>query len=132
MVPAPLALGLTLCDYVLVEEGTKKVTLVGSFTGIRGASFPHVPLPFCVYAPLTGGLGDGVLELTVTNLDTDEEVYSLVRTVNFPDRFTEVRVLFRLRECEFPVPGSYMFTLLVDKEWITHRRIRVYPMEPEQ
>jgi hypothetical protein len=129
MVPVPLALGLTLCDYVLVEEGTKKVTLVGSFTGVRAGSFPHIPLPFCVYAPLTGGLGEGTLELTVTNLDADEEIYSLVRSIHFPDRFIEVRALFRLHECEFPAAGSYLFTLLVDDEWIAHRRIRVYPME---
>jgi hypothetical protein len=129
MMPAPIALGLTLCDYVLVEEGSKKVSLIGSFIGIRAAKFPFVPLPFCVFAPLTGGLGDGRVELSVTDLDSNEEIYSLVRALRFPDRFVEVHVLFRLSECEFPQAGSYLVTLLIDGDWIAHRRLRVYSME---
>jgi hypothetical protein len=31
MIPTPVALGLTLCDYVIVEEGTKKESLIGTF-----------------------------------------------------------------------------------------------------
>jgi hypothetical protein len=129
MVPQPIALGLTLCDYVIVEEGTKKVSLIGGFSGIRAAEFPFVPLPFCVYAPLTGGQGEAAAELTVTSLETEDEIYSLQRTVRFPDRFTEVRVLYRLTAVQFPEAGIYMFTLLLDGDWIAHRRVRVYSTE---
>jgi hypothetical protein len=31
MIPPPIALGLALCDYVIVEERTKKVSLIGRF-----------------------------------------------------------------------------------------------------
>jgi hypothetical protein len=132
MIPAPLALGMTVCDYVIVEQNTRKVSLIGSFSGIRGESFPLVPLPFCVYSSLIGGLGEASIELTVTHLESDREVLALQRSTNFPSRFTEVQVIFRVASCQFPEPGSYQFTLLVDGEWVAHRRVRLYSTEPNE
>jgi hypothetical protein len=58
MVPPPTVVGLTLCDVVIVDEGTRKVSLINTFTGIRLASFPASPQPFCVYTTLAGGQGE--------------------------------------------------------------------------
>lgn len=129
MVPAPMAVGLTVCHYVAFEEGTRNVTIAGSFLGFRGTNFPFTPSPFCVFAPLIGGQGRGVIELSVTRLQTDTEVFTLQRPIHFPDRFTEVRALFRLANFVFPAPGVYLFTLLVDGEWVAQRRIMVTQME---
>ena len=106
MIPRPLALALSLCDQVIVEEGTRKLSLVGGFNGLRARSFPFVPSPFCVIATLSGGLGEAEVTLAVTELQSDEEIYSLTRQVRFPDRFVEVHVLFRLAECSFPAAGG--------------------------
>jgi hypothetical protein len=57
MASRPVAIGMTLCDYVIVEEKTKKVSLIGAFTGMRVSRFPSDPSPFSVYAALTDGLG---------------------------------------------------------------------------
>jgi hypothetical protein len=129
MIPPPVALGLTLCDYVIVEERTRKVSCIGSFTGVKVASFPAIPPVFCVFAPLTGGAGEAALELVVTRLDTDQEVYMVRQKVHFPDRLTEVCVLFRIRDCSFPAAGWYEFALLVDSEWIARRRLHAYAAE---
>ncbi len=40
MGPRPVVLGLSLWDYVLVEERTKKVSLIGMFTGLGVSDFP--------------------------------------------------------------------------------------------
>jgi hypothetical protein len=129
MVPPPVALALILCDQVIVEEGTKKVSLIGAFRNLQSRVFPFVPLPFCVLATLTGAQGEGEIALTVTELETDEEVASVTRRVTFPDRFAEGRVLFRLAECAFPAPGGYMFTLTVDGDWVAHRRLQIRQTE---
>jgi hypothetical protein len=132
MIPPPIALSLTLCEHLSVEEGTKNVSLAGTFTRRYGQAFPFVPLPFYVFATLTGAQGEGEITLTVTALETDEEVASLTRRVAFPDRFAEGRVSFRLNNCAFPAPGVYMFTLAVDGDWVAHRRLQVRQMEIEQ
>jgi hypothetical protein len=120
---------MTLCDYILVEEGTNKVSLIGTFSGIRGVQFPLNPSPFCVFATLTGGFGDATVEHAVTNLQTNKEIYGRQATMHFPDRFTEVRAVYRQVECQFPTAGTYLFTLLVDGDWIAHRRLRVSSKE---
>jgi len=131
MVPAPTALPLTLCDQVIVEEGTKKVSLIGSFRKLYARSFPFVPLPFCVFATLTGSQAEGAITLTVREAESDEEVYSVTHRVAFPDRFAEGRVVFRLADCAFPKPGAYLFTLAVDDDWVAHRRLQIHQMEAE-
>lgn len=40
----PMALGLRLCDNVIVEKGTEKVSLIGSFNSIQ------IPNSFCPVA----------------------------------------------------------------------------------
>jgi hypothetical protein len=129
MIPPPLTVGLTLCHYVMVEEGTKNVSLIGGFSKFRARKFPFTPSPFCVYTSLTGGHDTGELELAVTNLQTDEEVFALRRPLTFPDRLTKVSVLFRLNNCRFPAEGFYLMTLLMDGEWVAQLRFQVSPGE---
>jgi hypothetical protein len=125
VVPAPIALGLTLCDQVIVEEGTRKVSLIGTFSRIRLRTFPSEPSPFCVFGTLTDGRGDGILEVAIARQDTNEEIYAAQRDIHFPDRFAEVHVLFRIGGCRFASSGGYVVTLLVDGELVAQRRFRV-------
>jgi hypothetical protein len=131
MTPSPVVVGLTLCDYVIVEERTKKVSLIGTFTGLSVPELPAQPLPFSVFAVLTDAEGDGTVELKVRSLDTDEEVYSFQNSLHFPDKLTEVLFSLRIRQILFPVSGYYEFTLLVDGEWVAGKRLHVYQREEQ-
>jgi hypothetical protein len=126
MIPCPRAQGLTLCDYAMREEGTRKMSLVGTFAKIGADVFPFSAQPFCAFSTLTDGLGEGTLELTIASLTTDEEIYTFRRPIEFPTRFIDVRVLFRLRNVSFPEEGHYLFSLSVDADVIAQRRVRVY------
>ena len=128
MVPPPIALGLTLCDYVIVEEGTKKVSLIGTFTGIAVEHFPAVPQPFSVFSALIDGMGNATMRIEVTNQETGEEVYARDRPIHFPDRLTEVYIHYRVRQCRFQNPGWYQATLFVDNDWVAQRRFRVHSL----
>src|ERR1700731_8770 len=123
MVPAPMAVGLTLCNYVLIEAISHNVSLIGSFQSFRGDEFPFTPAPFNAFASLIGGQGEDILELIVTQLETDDELFKMQHRMLFPDRFKEVHVLFRVTNCIFPEVGAYLFTLLVDGEWMAQRRV---------
>jgi hypothetical protein len=125
MVPTPVALGLVLCDAVIVEEKTKKVSLIGTFTRIKATDFPATPLPFSVFAVLTDGHGDATIRLSVLRLETNEEVYAYDGPFHFPGPLAEVNFHLRLHHCEFPAAGAYQFSLLVDGEWVAQRRLRV-------
>src|SRR5260370_37773990 len=83
MIVSPTPVGLILCDYVLVEQGTKKVSLIGSFREVGVEQFPAILPPFYAYAALTDGLGSGTLELVLSRLETDEDVFSHRSPVSF-------------------------------------------------
>jgi hypothetical protein len=125
MIPPPIVLGLTICEKAIVEEGTRNVTIVSTFTRLLMEEFPFPPQRFSVYAVLTEGIGDATILLTVTNLETDEEVDRIERSLRFPDRLAEVRLLFQIRECSFPIEGTYQITLYLDGDWLAQRRLQV-------
>jgi hypothetical protein len=131
MEPRPVVLGLNLCDYVIIEERTKKVSLVGMFTGLGVTDFPALAPPFSVFALLTDGLGSATIELVLTRLENNDQIYSHTGSLTFPDKVAEVASHLRLRRCVLPAPGLYQFTLMVDGEWAAQRRLRVYKLETE-
>jgi hypothetical protein len=129
MVPAPMAIGLTLCHYAAIEEGTHDITLAGCFVTLRARAFPFRSPPFWVFASLVGGQGEGTAALAITRSETDEELFRVRRRLVLRDRLSEVRILFRLSNCVFPAPGAYFFTLLLDGEWMAHHRVLVLEKE---
>jgi hypothetical protein len=129
MTPTPLVLGLTLCEKAILEEGTRNVTLVSTFTTLVVEELPSLPQRFVLYTVLTGGLGDGIIDLIVRHLESNEEVYTAQMVIRFPDRAGEVRVRFRVHRCIFPWAGEYSCTLLLDGEWLAQRRLRVVERE---
>jgi hypothetical protein len=126
MIPTPTPIGLFLCDYVLVEEGTKKISLIGTFEEAHPASFPAVLPPFFVYAALTDGVGRGTLELVFSRLETDEDVFSYRKQISLRDQLSVLHVKLRVRNCPIPASGVYQFALLVDGMLVAQRQLRVY------
>ena len=125
MVPTPVALGLNVCEKIVVEEGTKNVTLVNCFSKMFVDGFPTGPQPFAVHSTLRDGQGRANINLVVARSDTHEVVYSQQGTIDFPNRLTEVRTLFRLKKCSFPASGRYVLTLLIDGDWVAQREIDI-------
>src|SRR5437764_12913993 len=104
MTPPPTVLGLTLCDYLIVEQGTKKVSLIGCFSGLRADTFPTPPRSFYVFAGLTSGLGEATITIEVNDLTADRLVYTNSQRARFTDRLAELQASFRVTQCSFPSP----------------------------
>jgi hypothetical protein len=125
MNPPPIALGLTMCEKVIVEEKTRNTTQVSTFTKLLAEDFPSRPERFAFVAVLTGGQGDATVDLVLTQLATDDETYSMSRPLRFPGRLAEVQVVFHIRDCSFPAPGPYDATLFVDGDPVARRKFSV-------
>jgi hypothetical protein len=65
MDPRPTALGLTLCDRIIVDQLTGQPSLICIFTGLQADYFPSPPARFAAYAVLTGGAGGGIITSSV-------------------------------------------------------------------
>ncbi len=125
MIPPPIVLGLFICEKVILEEYTKNVTIVSAFKTMRVDVFPTPPQQFTIYTVLTDGEGDATIEVVGTRIDTDEVIYAYRNRFRFLSRLTEVNLRVRVTSCRFPAPGRYLFSFLVDGEWVAHRAIDV-------
>jgi len=128
MDPRPSALGLTLCDRIIVDQLTGQPSLICIFTDLRADGFPSPPTRFSAYAMLTGGTGSGIITLRAIRSATGEQIYVERRPINFRDRTDVVSAFFRIESIVFPSAGFYLFQLLADHELIerSQRWIRVY------
>jgi hypothetical protein len=130
----PTARAMSLCDYLIREERTRKVSLIGTFWSIAVVDgFPVRPLPFTVVVLLIDGLGEIELTLEVSREDGIEsvELFTHSATVHFTDRFQPVYYSMRLMNIEFPEPGHYHFVLTSSDRELARTRIQVYAKETE-
>ena len=125
--PAPI--GIMLCDQVIFERGTQKPSLIGVFTGVAASQFPSVPQRFDVFVALTNGIGDGVIDLVVIRLETEEQIAAQSMECSFRDPLHVTNVRFRFRQISLPAAGEYLVALLVDGNQKAQRRVRVYQVE---
>jgi hypothetical protein len=127
----PVAIGLMLCDQVIVDKDTNKVSPIGIFTGLAVDDFSE-PRRFSAFAALTNGRGQTAVELNVFQLANGDQIHTSAYQLSFPDPLVVVNLNLRLKRIRFPAPGWYDFVLRANGEHIAQRRIRVYQVPPEK
>jgi hypothetical protein len=125
MAQIPAAIGLFVCEQVIVEELTKNVTPVNCFRRRAVRQFPSEPFEFVVIAFLNDGNGEVQLELAIRRLDEFEDIYRRSVLARFPSPLHEIRAQFRIRDCSFPVAGAYEVVLFASGESVAVRRIHI-------
>ncbi len=127
MIQLPEVIGLVLCEEFRIDTAVNKASLVGLFTALRFPHFPSPPQKFVVYVALSGGVGEGIMKLVVTRLETDEQIHSYERWLAFPeDRLFAVSLFIPITHCVFEAPGRYALTLFLDHQFVTERSIPIY------
>ena len=116
---------LLFCDGVIVEQGTAKTTLVGTYSGVAAEQFPSAPRDLHVYAQLTSFAGDAAVKLVCIRLDEPEpvEVYATEHVVRFRGKLVVEQIHFVWNQFQFPSPGPYAFQLLCQGVCIADRRL---------
>jgi hypothetical protein len=127
---APLGKIVYVCDDVVQDPVSRKFHMLGAFTAVRppdGAPYPFLLRQLCVFAQLAGGLGPSSVQARVVDAATGEEVFgSPAHQVTFPGGTAVVTVLFRLRDCPFPHPGTYLVQLFCQGTFIDDRRLTAH------
>lgn len=125
----PTALGLFLCDQVILDQYTGRRSLVGMFEALNCRDVPFTPPPFTAYAALTDGQGQIRLELRVTDIDEEVELAVERLTVELPGPLDTAHVRFRFHRLPFPDAGHYLVELFVEDEPICHRHLVIHQLE---
>jgi hypothetical protein len=111
----PIAIGMVLCEQMIVEEGTHNVTPVNCFNIREVADLP-AQATFFALAWLANGKGEMLAELLVERLDNLDETFRVDRKLVFPDRLLDMRFAARIRDCYLPVRGRAISSI-IDCRW---------------
>ena len=122
----PILKAILLCDKTLVEEGTRKRSLIGIFDGLKGTQFPIVHPAMSVYVQFREI--EGVFDFTL-------ELYDLMegKTVNkapvkdyrVVDKSRDCELVFNLMSVKFEHPGEYEFRIFVNDQVFGQKQIKV-------
>src|SRR6516225_8830772 len=87
---------ILFCDGVILEQGTGKTTLVGTFSGVAAPSFPSPPKDIHVYAQLTSFVGTVTIRLACLRVDVPEgeEIYSTTHDVRLRGKLIVEQIHF--------------------------------------
>ena len=95
--------------------------LDGLFLARAFAHFPIAVSPFRVYAALTGGRGEGLMELACMELESERDIYYHKKWIAFPESAQTNHYVIPVRKLIIPAPGRYRLTMSFDKQEIAFR-----------
>jgi hypothetical protein len=121
----PLAESLVICDQIITEAGTNKKSLIGIFNSIGSANFPAQHPKLCVYAAMSNGRGEMVVDLRCVRMQDNSEVFKISASMQFPDPNTVVEWVANFNQLPFEQAGLYSFELIYEEEILLEKRFNV-------
>jgi hypothetical protein len=134
--PPPVVLAIVICDLIIRDELTKKLTLVGVFSAIYGAKLPVVLSgSMHLYAALTDGRGEYKSRIMIRHLETEAVIFQAEGPLVFQDPQQVVELNIKLPQVSFPQWGRYEIALFAEEQLLGSRTFTVRPAggnPPEQ
>jgi len=79
-----------------------------------------------MYVALRSCVGQGLLELEIVRVETDESIYQWQQWCTFPGISLVVNLEVKVDACSFPALGAYDLVLRFDGRLITYRRFEIF------
>ncbi len=131
MKPPPVVLAVVICDLIIRDEMTKKLSLIGVFSAIHGVQLPIVlPASMHLYAALTDGRGEYRSRITVRHLETETVIFQAEGPLMFQDPQQVVELNMKLPHVSFPHWGRYEIALYADEQFLGSRTFTAYRIAP--
>jgi hypothetical protein len=127
----PQVLAMIICDMVIDDRISGKKSLVGLFDAIATTDLPCSVNELHVFLALTEGYGKLKARLRCVKAATDEELFSTVQEVQFPDPLAVVELNLGFCGCEFPAAGEYRFQFYADDTLLCERKFHISLVEED-
>lgn len=105
--PGPVVLAINICDMVIRDELTKKVSLIGLFSLIGSSNFPCTHPLMHVYLALTEGHGKHDMEVRLIRVEDEKLIAGVVGSVEFADPLQVAELNLIWQNILFEKPGEY-------------------------
>ncbi len=128
----PILLAFVLCDQIIREMGTNKLSLIGTFNGIFANNFPCTHPALSVYIAITEGRGKVPCKLRMTSLSNDQIIFELPGQIDFVGPTHVGELVFQLQQIRFEEPGVYAVEFLAGGEVLGSRKLNAQKLEQKQ
>jgi len=123
--PKPIVLSINICDTIIRDEVTKKVSLIGLFSAINAKTFPTVHPMFHVYVALTNGHGLYKTTLRIVGSSNGQSIFNMDGDLNIASPLQVVELNIGLQGLQFKDPGKYSVQVICNGEPIGMRDFMV-------
>ena len=115
----PYPLAILLCDQIIVDEISKKKTIVGIFDLIYAEKFPAEHRPLSVYVRLTDAEGQYAFRMDYVQVKNDKLLAQTeIPGVSINDRLKAHELIMQFPPIKIPEPGEYEFRLWANDRYI--------------
>jgi hypothetical protein len=122
----PVAKMLYVCDDVVRDPQSGKVSVLNIWETVNAKSFPHSLDKLCVFAQFRSGLGEIPFEIEIMDADTGDMIGQTMRfALFFKDRTVRHDLIGKIKPVVFPSPGTYFVTMYCNNEFVDDQPIRV-------
>ena len=130
--PTPFAVALLLCDDVIVDERSKKKTLVGVFDQVLAHQFPVEHRPLTIYARLKDAEGQYHLRVEYVQVSTDRVLgRGDLGTMTIPSRLFITELVLTPPTIRIPEAGAYEFRIWANDRYIGRIAFEARQIPPE-
>ncbi len=123
--PTPSVLSINVCDSIIRDETTKKVSLVGLFNTIRVNNFPYSHPSLHVYIALTNGHGKYQTDIRFLSLSDNKPIVGMKGHLEFQNPLQVVELNVCWQKLLFKKPGEFVVQVLCDGAPIGERKFIV-------
>jgi hypothetical protein len=120
---------ILLCDQVVADHTTKKLTIVGLFTHVKMPSFPDSHGPVCIFIRLANGDGSCELRLRLTHVPTGNQLGEAVVPALLTNHRQVADFAITLPMVTIDAPGEHEFRVEVDHEFVGSTTFTVSKLE---
>jgi len=128
----PILLALVLCDTIIREAVTNKLSLIGTFNGVYANTFPCNHPTLSVYIAITEGRGTVPCKLRMTCLTTDAVIFELPGQIEFGGPTSVGELVFQLQQIRFEQPGVYAIEFWAGGDLLGSRKLSAQKLEQRQ
>ncbi len=123
--PEPCVLSINVCDNVIRDEATKKVSLIGLFNTIKANSFPCKHPLMHVYVALTNGHGKCKTEIRFLSLKDNKPIAWMEGELDFQNPLQVAELNMCWQNLTFEKEGEYEVEVRCDGTRIQARKFMV-------
>ena len=123
--PTPSVLSINVCDSIIRDEFTKKISLIGLFSVIRAKNFPCTHPILHVYVALTNGHGKYQTDIRFLNLEDNKPIVGMRGHLEFQSPLQVVELNVCWQKLRFDKPGEYVVQVLCDGTPVGERKFIV-------